>query len=138
MKVKELIAKLQEFHDNLETDLVEVESLIKKLITKDCYKNNIYFKDIADLNISVRTYNCLKNEGILTIGHLIATNEHELKRIANFGKQCLKELKFSLSLFGLELGVRLPKDAMAALGIERQDQRYSEYYKGQGWYIIKI
>jgi DNA-directed RNA polymerase alpha subunit len=133
MKVKELIAKLQEFHDNLETDLIEVECLIKKLVVKDCYKNDIYFKDIGELDISVRSYNCLENDGILTIGHLIATNESELMKIANYGKKTHKEIKSQLSKFGLTMGQRLPKDIMEALGIKREDKTY-----GQSWYINKI
>ena len=138
MKVSELIAKLQEFPDNLETNLIEVESLIKKLITKDCYKNDIYFKDISELEISTRSYNCLKNDGILTIGHLIATNELELIKIANCGKKTLKEIKCALSRFGLTMGRRLTKDLMQALEIERKDRGYCAYYGCDIWYIHKI
>jgi len=131
MKVKELIAKLQEFPDNLETDLIEVECLIKKLITKDFYKNDIYFKGIAELEISVRSYNCLKNDGILTIGHLIATKESELIKITNYGKKTHNEIKCQLLRLNLAMGQRLPKDLMQALGIERKDNCWT-------WYISKI
>lgn len=135
MKVKELIAQLELFPDDLETDLMEVESLIKKLSEKNCYKNDIYFKHVSEIDLSRRAYNCLIDDGILTIGHLISTDERQLAKISCLGKKTLKEIKSELLKLDLHLGKRLPNDLMQALGIKRiEDSGY--FYKT--WYIHKI
>jgi Bacterial RNA polymerase, alpha chain C terminal domain/T5orf172 domain len=65
-------------------------------------------RDVEQLVISVRTYNCLKNEGIRYIGELVQKSEDELLRTPNFGRKSLNEIKTVLAEIGLDLGQVLP------------------------------
>ncbi|CAN5241907.1 DNA-directed RNA polymerase subunit alpha [soil metagenome] len=57
---------------------------------------------IEDLNLSVRSYNCLKREGINTVGDLVQKSEAELMDIRNFGQKSIDEVKLKLDDLGLE------------------------------------
>jgi len=58
---------------------------------------------IEDLNLSVRSYNCLKREGINTVGELVQKTEAELMDIRNFGQKSIDEVKAKLDELGLTL-----------------------------------
>jgi DNA-directed RNA polymerase subunit alpha len=58
---------------------------------------------IEELNLSVRSYNCLKREGINTVGDLVQKSEAELLDIRNFGQKSIDEVKAKLEELGLEL-----------------------------------
>jgi DNA-directed RNA polymerase subunit alpha len=58
---------------------------------------------IEELNLSVRSYNCLKREGINTVGDLIQKSEAELMDIRNFGQKSIDEVKAKLDELGLTL-----------------------------------
>jgi DNA-directed RNA polymerase subunit alpha len=58
---------------------------------------------IEDLNLSVRSYNCLKREGINTVGDLVQKSEAELMDIRNFGQKSIDEVKAKLEDMGLNL-----------------------------------
>lgn len=58
---------------------------------------------VEDLDFSVRTYNCLKKAGILTIPALVQTTEQDLMQIRNFGKKSLVEVREKLLSWGLAL-----------------------------------
>lgn len=58
---------------------------------------------IEELELSVRSYNCLKREGIETVGELIARTESELLATPNFGKKSIDEVRERLSQLGLKL-----------------------------------
>jgi DNA-directed RNA polymerase subunit alpha len=58
---------------------------------------------IEDLDLSVRSYNCLKREGVDTVGELVAKNEEELLEIRNFGQKSVDEVKEKLTEMGLSL-----------------------------------
>jgi DNA-directed RNA polymerase subunit alpha len=58
---------------------------------------------IEELNLSVRSYNCLKREGINTVGDLIQKSEQELMDIRNFGQKSIDEVKAKLDELGLGL-----------------------------------
>jgi DNA-directed RNA polymerase subunit alpha len=58
---------------------------------------------IEDLNLTVRSYNCLKREGIHTVGELIARSEQDLLDIRNFGSKSIDEVKAKLESMGLSL-----------------------------------
>ena len=58
---------------------------------------------IEDLNLSVRSYNCLKREGINTVGDLVQRSEQELMDIRNFGQKSIDEVKAKLDELGLAL-----------------------------------
>jgi len=58
---------------------------------------------IEDLNLSVRSYNCLKREGVNTVGDLVQKSEAELMDIRNFGQKSIDEVKAKLEELGLAL-----------------------------------
>jgi DNA-directed RNA polymerase subunit alpha len=58
---------------------------------------------IEELNLSVRSYNCLKREGINTVGDLVQKSEAELLDIRNFGQKSIDEVKAKLDELGLDL-----------------------------------
>ena len=58
---------------------------------------------VEDLNLTVRSYNCLKREGIHTVGELISRSEQDLLDIRNFGAKSIDEVKLKLHEMGLSL-----------------------------------
>jgi len=64
-------------------------------------------KSVEELELSVRSYNCLKNANIRTIRELVQKTEAEMLRTKNFGRKSLNEIKEILHGMGLSLGMRL-------------------------------
>jgi DNA-directed RNA polymerase subunit alpha len=64
-------------------------------------------KSVEELELSVRSYNCLKNANIRTIRELVQKSEGEMLKTKNFGRKSLNEIKEILSTMGLSLGMRL-------------------------------
>jgi len=64
-------------------------------------------KSVEELELSVRSYNCLKNANIRTIRELVQKTEGEMLKTKNFGRKSLNEIKEILSGMGLSLGMRL-------------------------------
>ncbi|MSO23996.1 MAG: DNA-directed RNA polymerase subunit alpha [Acidobacteria bacterium] len=62
-------------------------------------------KSVEELELSVRSYNCLKNANIKTIGELVQKSESEMLKTKNFGRKSLNEIKEILSGMGLGLGM---------------------------------
>ncbi len=60
-------------------------------------------KKIEELDLSVRSYNCLKRAGINTVGDLTQKNEEEMMRVRNLGRKSLKEVVQKLREIGLDL-----------------------------------
>ena len=58
---------------------------------------------IEELNLTVRSYNCLKREGIHTVGELVSRSEQDLLDIRNFGAKSIEEVKQKLAEMGLTL-----------------------------------
>ncbi|MDL1965199.1 MAG: DNA-directed RNA polymerase subunit alpha, partial [Candidatus Desulfofervidus auxilii] len=67
----------------------------------------IFYKNIDDLELSVRALNCLKNTDIHLIGELVQKTEDELLKTRNFGRKSLNEIKNVLHQMGLSLGMEL-------------------------------
>ena len=63
---------------------------------------------IEDLDLSVRSYNCLKREGIDTVSELVALSETQLMNIRNFGQKSVDEVKDKLVELGLSLKDAVP------------------------------
>src|SRR5438034_10931817 len=63
-------------------------------------------KSVDELELSVRSYNCLKNANIRTIGELVTKSEAEMLKTKNFGRKSLNEIKEILASMGLGLGMR--------------------------------
>jgi len=64
-------------------------------------------KSVEELELSVRSYNCLKNANILTIRELVEKTEAEMLKTKNFGRKSLNEIKDILQGMGLGLGMRI-------------------------------
>lgn len=64
-------------------------------------------KSVDELELSVRSYNCLKNANIRTIGELVQKTENEMLKTKNFGRKSLNEIKEILGTMGLSLGMKL-------------------------------
>jgi DNA-directed RNA polymerase subunit alpha len=64
-------------------------------------------RSVDELELSVRSYNCLKNANIRTIGELVQKNESEMLKTRNFGRKSLNEIKEILANMGLSLGMDL-------------------------------
>ena len=58
---------------------------------------------IEEMDLTVRSYNCLKREGIHTVGELVARTEADLLDIRNFGQKSIDEVKIKLAGLGLAL-----------------------------------
>lgn len=86
---------------------------------------NLY-KTVDELELSVRSYNCLKNAEIRTIAELVHKTEPEMLKTKNFGRKSLNEIKEILSGMGLHLGMKidlenLDKEAALQTGGVRED-----------------
>ena len=69
--------------------------------------SEILNRSVEELELSVRSYNCLKNANIQTIGELVQKTEAEMLRTKNFGRKSLNEIKEILANMGLSLGMRI-------------------------------
>jgi DNA-directed RNA polymerase subunit alpha len=80
--------------------------------------NENLFRSVDELELSVRSANCLQNANIKTIGDLVQKTEAEMLKTKNFGRKSLKEIKEILAEMGLSLGMKLenwpPKTAPVA------------------------
>ncbi len=71
-------------------------------------------KSVEELELSVRSYNCLRNAEIRTIRELVQKTEVEMLKTKNFGRKSLNEIKEILTSMGLRLGMRLDQPATQA------------------------
>jgi DNA-directed RNA polymerase subunit alpha len=71
-------------------------------------------KSVEELELSVRSYNCLKNANIRTIRELVQKSEGEMLKTKNFGRKSLNEIKEILHTMGLSLGMKIDQPATAS------------------------
>jgi len=88
--------------------------------------NPALLKKVDELELSVRSANCLKNDNIVYIGDLIQKTESEMLRTPNFGRKSLNEIKEVLAGMGLHLGMEVP--AWPPENIEDLAKRYEDQY----------
>ncbi len=69
--------------------------------------NENLFRPVSELELSVRSANCLKNANITLIGELVQKSENEMLKTKNFGRKSLNEIKEILAEMGLSLGMKL-------------------------------
>jgi DNA-directed RNA polymerase subunit alpha len=108
-----LAAKLMKDHLQIfinidEEDEEETESAVVEVSDEE--KGALYEKlgkSVDEMELSVRSYNCLKNANIRTIGELVQKTESEMLKTKNFGRKSLNEIKEILGTMGLSLGMRL-------------------------------
>ena len=100
--LKEQMTPFINFEEEAEPDEVEEEEEGDKL-------NENLFRPVSELELSVRSANCLKNAEITMIGELVQKTEGEMLKTKNFGRKSLNEIKTILSEMGLSLGMKLDK-----------------------------
>ena len=87
--------------------------------------NPLLLKKVDELELSVRSANCLKNDNIVYIGDLILKTESEMLRTPNFGRKSLNEIKEVLTAMGLHLGMDVsewPPENIEELAKKHEDQ----------------
>jgi DNA-directed RNA polymerase subunit alpha len=107
-----LAAKLIRDHLNIFINLEEVVEPGQEAPADQAHAgtaNDNLDKSVEELELSVRSYNCLKNANIRTIRELVEKTEAEMLRTKNFGRKSLNEIREILQTMGLGLGMRLDK-----------------------------
>ena len=87
-------------------------------------------RSVEELELSVRSYNCLKNANITTIRELVQKSEQEMLKTKNFGRKSLNEIKEILSAMGLSLGMKTDEKGNPLVPPAQQPP---QQVKGQGW-----
>lgn len=95
--LQDQLSNFVNFEDPEEEEVDEIQSNLP-------FNKNL-LKKVDELELSVRSANCLKTENILYIGDLVQKTESELLRTPNFGRKSLNEIREVLSRMGLELGI---------------------------------
>ncbi|MDY3737686.1 MAG: DNA-directed RNA polymerase subunit alpha [Peptoniphilaceae bacterium] len=80
------------------------EEEIKEEIVEEEEEDEIYSKTIEELDLSLRSFNCLKRGGFNTVGDIVSSSMEQLKSIKNFGRKSLIEVQEKIESLGLEIG----------------------------------
>jgi len=102
---------LEEEEEGEEVVSFEEGSFIPSTAEDPVFNSNL-LKSVDELELSVRSYNCLKNANIKTIADLVQKTEQEMLRTKNFGRKSLNEIKEILHGMGLRLGMRVDIEAL--------------------------
>lgn len=99
--IKEQMRIFINFEELEESDTIEERSIDRQDLNDNLYRS------VDELELSVRSANCLKNADIKYIGELVQKTEQEILMTKNFGRKSLNEIKEILSCMGLRLGLKL-------------------------------
>jgi DNA-directed RNA polymerase subunit alpha len=100
-------AKLMKDHQTIFINFEEVPEMAEEQAERAMDQmNEILNRSVDELELSVRSYNCLKNANIQTIADLVQKTEAEMLRTKNFGRKSLNEIKEILSSMGLQFGMK--------------------------------
>jgi len=106
-----LASKLMKDHLTIFINIEEDETTEETAVEVDPANREIWWeklgKSVDEMELSVRSYNCLKNANIKTIGELVQKTEAEMLKTKNFGRKSLNEIKEILTSMGLSLGMKL-------------------------------
>ncbi len=107
-----LAAKLVKDHMSIFINFEETEVDLEpvKIAERRPVQNENLDRSVEELELSVRSYNCLKNADIRTIRELVQKNEQEMLKTKNFGRKSLNEIKEILAAMGLGLGAIFDED----------------------------
>lgn len=117
-------AKLLKDHMNIfinfeeETEVQEVPQERPAAV----YNENLD-RSVEELELSVRSYNCLKNANITTIRELVQKSEQEMLKTKNFGRKSLNEIKEILTAMGLGLGMKFDEKGNAVATVQEPPQQ---------------
>ena len=116
-------AKILKEHLNIFINFEEEdESLLAETEEPEQQVNENLFRPVDELELSVRSANCLQNAGIKLIGELVQRTEAEMLKTKNFGRKSLKEIRDILAEMDLQLGMK----------IENWEQMIARWKKQQG------
>ncbi len=105
-------------------DLEDMEAGEDKVLDKQSFNENLY-RSVDELELSVRSANCLKNADIKYIGELVQKTEQEILMTKNFGRKSLNEIKEILSCMGLRLGIKVEnfpsREELDKIALKRKD-----------------
>ena len=112
-------AKLVRDHLNIFINIDEPIAVPEEVVPEEPIEvvNEHLDKSVEELELSVRSYNCLKNANIRTIRELVEKSEPEMLRTKNFGRKSLNEIKEILLTMDLSLGMRLDSPASPTLPV---------------------
>ncbi len=114
-----LAAKLLKDHMNIFINFEEeLEAATSSEDRKPEIRNENLNRSVEELELSVRSYNCLKNANIQTIGELVQKSEAEMLKTKNFGRKSLNEIKEILASMGLSLGMKIDEHGNAVPGAQ--------------------
>src|ERR1700677_5005216 len=123
-------AKLLKDHMTIFINFEELPDAVEEVAEHGLDKmGEVLNRSVEELELSVRSYNCLKNANIQTIGELVQKTEAEMLRTKNFGRKSLNEIKEILASLGLTFGMKFdaqgrlisPSGAPAAIGSVDED-----------------
>tara|TARA_Y100000768_G_scaffold46294_1_gene30196 strand:- start:1083 stop:2117 length:1035 start_codon:yes stop_codon:yes gene_type:complete len=117
------------FQDQLSmfVNFEDPKEIIRETKTVEPEFNKNLLKRVEELELSVRSMNCLKNDNIIYIGDLVQKTEPEMLRTPNFGRKSLNEIKEVLSSMSLYLGMEIPNwppDNIAELSKKIEENNY--------------
>jgi len=127
-------AKLLKDHMNI---FINFEEEIEPEIAEERkpeIRNENLNRSVEELELSVRSYNCLKNANIQTIGELVQKTEAEMLKTKNFGRKSLNEIKEILASMGLSLGMKIDEHGNAVAVSQPPPSStlgYSSFREGQ-------
>jgi len=117
------------FQDQLSmfVNFEDPKEVIKEVKSSEPEFNRNLLKRVEELELSVRSMNCLKNDNIIYIGDLVQKTEPEMLRTPNFGRKSLNEIKEVLNTMSLYLGMEIPNwppDNIAELSKKLEENNY--------------
>jgi DNA-directed RNA polymerase subunit alpha len=102
-----MAAKLLKDHMSIFINFEETPEVVEETAERPVGQvYDILNRSVEELELSVRSYNCLKNANISSIGDLVQKSEAEMLRTKNFGRKSLNEIKEILGVLNLEFGMR--------------------------------
>lgn len=103
-----MAAKLLKDHMSIFINFEEIPEIVEEPVERAATQmNEVLNRSVEELELSVRSYNCLKNANIQTIGDLVQKTEAEMLRTKNFGRKSLNEIKEILAGLGLSFGMKI-------------------------------
>ena len=117
------------FQDQLSmfVNFEDPKEVVQEVKSTEPQFNKNLLKRVEELELSVRSMNCLKNDNIIYIGDLVQKTEPEMLRTPNFGRKSLNEIKEVLSTMSLYLGMEIPNwppDNIAEMSKKLEDNNY--------------
>jgi DNA-directed RNA polymerase subunit alpha len=100
-------AKILKEQLNIWINFEETEEVYPQIGDREEPLNENLFRSVEELELSVRSANCLQNANIQLIGELVQRSEQDMLKTKNFGRKSLKEIKEILASMGLSLGMKI-------------------------------